>query len=203
MKKLAILMCIVALTLSFTANALADDDDDDSFRDKYYSYAVKFVCGVVAPAQIINPQSGGALASGIYRTAINVHNPNERDVDLQAKLVSTDPPNLTSDFVPFTFGNNEANELDCKNITGWPPGFGKQSIFFPSQSIPQVNLDRGAWVKGFIVIQAERRLDVTAVYTVATPSPGGDPGTPLATQIDVEQIFGREVKEGKAKDLED
>jgi hypothetical protein len=134
---------------------------------------------------------------------INVHNPNRGDFDVWAKLVSTDPPDFTSEFVNSEFEGNGAKEFDCRNITGWPPGEGNQSVFFPRGTIPQTGFSRGAWVKGFIVIQAEKRMDVSAVYTVATPSPGGDPGTPLATPIVVEQIIERAVKRGTAKELED
>jgi hypothetical protein len=107
-----------------------------------FQYAVKFVCG---------RSEGRVVAPGVYFTAINVHNPNEKGIGFKKKFAIALPgerPGPVSKFFDAKLGPDEAFEIDCPDIlrrTGRNAGF----------------------LKGFVVIESSLELDVVAVYTAA------------------------------------
>lgn len=109
-----------------------------------FEYVVKFVCGKT---------DGGAVARGVYFTAINVHNPNPEQVGLQKKFAlageEAEKPGPVSDFFTAQLGPDEVLEIDCRDI-------------FDHTS----NLVSTPFRKGFAVIRCEFELDVVAVYSV-------------------------------------
>lgn len=108
-----------------------------------FQYAVKFVCGIV---------DGRVAVRGTYLTAINVHNPTYETVPFRYK-VAVARTGFTSG--PITrIGStglkaDAALEIDCMDI--WR----------------LTNTKEGLWLKGFLVIETDRRLDVLGVYTAA------------------------------------
>jgi hypothetical protein len=132
-----------------------------------FEYAAKLICGFQD-----NPERS---AVGFYTTTINIHNPWDREVSFEKKFALTfprkDPEKEQSPGNVVTIperrdvlGADEALAVDCVDIRGHValPGF----------------------LEGFVVIQSQARLDVTAVYTVT----GRDRRQP---SIDVEQIRER------------
>jgi hypothetical protein len=130
-----------------------------------FEYAAKVICGVQD-----NPRRS---AVGTYTTTINIHNPWEREVSFLKKLALTfprqDPDKEQSPGEVVTIserdvlGPDEALAVDCVDISG-------------HVAVP--------FLEGFVVLQSQASIDVTAVYTVT----GRDRGQP---SIDVEQIRER------------
>jgi hypothetical protein len=115
---------------------------DNIFQRIIIQYAVKFVCG---------KSKGVVVAPGQYWTAINVHNPwhgKEGEVHFRKKVAFASPVTDVPKFEePFTkLQPDQALEIDCNEIP------------------EQAGVD---FVKGFVVIQSDRELDVVAVYTAA------------------------------------
>jgi hypothetical protein len=113
-----------------------------------FQYAAKFVCGK-SPGEVVAP--------GVYFTAVNVHNPTYRTVDLRVKVALALPglkPGAVSKFYDAKLGPDEALEIDCPDI------FNPEIFKFrePMQA---------DFLKGFVVIESEVELDVVAVYTAA------------------------------------
>ena len=128
-----------------TAVALSDDDQTPML------YRAKFVCG----------QPVG-LAIGRYFTVINVHNPIE---DASAKPVSftmkvaVAPPNQghTQFGSSIVVASDEVREISCVDIIREANG---------------ANLCSASSCEGFVVIESQAELDVTAIYSAAnTTSP--------------------------------
>lgn len=113
-----------------------------------FQYAAKFVCGKT---------DGEELAPGVYFTAINVHNPTERDITFRKKvaLAGQEPekPGPVSKFFSAELGADATLEIDCPDIRVHARG---------SEELP--------FLKGFVVLESDVELDVVAVYTAA----GGD-----------------------------
>jgi hypothetical protein len=116
-----------------------------------FVYVAKFVCGRAATVANVPPP----VATGFYFTAINVHTLVDNKFD---KLFSIALPGekvgRVSKPVTETMKPNEAMEIDCPDIS------------------KQLDVGQGSFVKGFVTIQAERDLDIVAVYTAAA-SPTG------------------------------
>ena len=156
-----------------TANEIA-------FQDALwrYEYAAKIICGTQR-----DPKNT-RLARGFYATAINIHNPNNKDVKFKKKLALTFPPDAqrpgrVSHIAIDEMAPDEALEVDCLDI---------QKRLFPG-GLP------APYIKGFVVIQSSDSLDVTAVYTTAALN---KQGTKLDghSSIDVEQIRERIKRPG-------
>ncbi len=120
---------------------------------------------------------------GAYATTINIHNPNDTEVEFRKKLALTFPPQEQRggevfDSIgegPHVLRPDEALSVDCMDIQ-------RQLGRLPA-----------AYIEGFVVIQSRESLDVTAVYTsAAVDSQGQLMGH---SGIDVEQIRERQ-KEG-------
>ena len=146
-----------------------------------YEYAVKILCGDQ------NNSKDLRLVKGIYATTINIHNPNDSMVILFKKLALTYPPGKqkTGKIIPVgidTLLTDEALETDCMDL---------QHRVFPN-GLPS------PYIEGFLVIQSDRSLDVTAVYTAANHDGFFCKGK--VRTIDVEQVQER-YKSNKSPDL--
>jgi hypothetical protein len=129
-----------------------------------YTYSAKFVCGNPAG---LDPQP---LASGVYSTAINVHNLQAFDVTLIKKAVlAPQEPDLgqPSPFQSIAVPADRAFEIDCPDIFSlldlMPP--------FP------------AFAKGFVVIESPAELDVWGVYTSSESAAGAGTGITLDVEV--------------------
>jgi len=105
----------------------------------YYQYTVKYLCG---------DGDDVILVKGVYRTAINIHNPYDfwqRPVCF--KVLSPTPDGAPTPPGPWQRaerGPDWGMEINCRRITDLSGG------------IPT----------GFVVIRSPNELDVVAVYTV-------------------------------------
>ena len=168
MKKRSLLLVssvvTVIATLFLTLGYVRGESSTDSFK---FQYAAKFVCGK-------NPAKRVRVLPGQYATAVNIHNPNSRAVRIRTKLALTFPsarqaPGLVSEFFEGILEPHLALEVDCGEIP---------RKFFPGMfPLPP-------YTKGFVIIQSDRSLDVTAVYTA---------GAVIVRSIDVEQIRERRI----------
>ena len=111
-------------------------------KDPTFQYAVKFICGRA---------DDDVLARGEYLTAVNVHNPSNKEIEFRKKFAIALPrqrPGPVSEFTSTRLGPDEALEIDCPDIrerTGVETDF----------------------LKGFVIIESNVELDVVAVYTAA------------------------------------
>lgn len=138
----------------------------------WHQYSAKSVCSYTPTFP------DNLLAEGVYRSAINVHNPTEETVELRFKAAqggaTNDEPGtrLISEFGTAVLGPDEALEIDCGTIAG---------LFCGN---PCIDL---AWFKGFVVLQSRKELDVVGVYT-ARPLEG------QVSSIDVQPVAGRTLR---------
>jgi hypothetical protein len=118
-----------------------------------FVYSAKFVCGS-PPVPVPNP--GGLIPMGPvvpadYRTAINIHNPQNIPVNFTKKVVLAlsefEKPRPPSEKIPFGLNPDYAFEIDCQDI--YKIGqFGNMPF-----------------AKGFVVITTPLELDMVGVYT--------------------------------------
>jgi uncharacterized repeat protein (TIGR01451 family) len=149
-----------------------------------YEYSAKLVCGKQKNSDDLR------LARGLYATAINIHNPNDEPVHFFKKLALTYPPEeqKPGSVIPIavdTLEYDEALAVDCLDI--------QQEAFDGNFPEP--------YVKGFVVIQSPRSLDVTAVYTTASLDKRGK--ATEHSSIDVEQIRERVREQPEEIELPD
>jgi hypothetical protein len=107
-----------------------------------FQYAVKFICGKSA---------GTVVAPGVYFTAINVHNPNDKAIGFRKKFAIALPserPGPVSKFFDAKLGPDQAFEIDCHDIL-------------------RRTQSNASFIKGFAVLESDLELDVVAVYTAA------------------------------------
>ena len=139
-----------------------------------FEYAAKLVCGLHR-----DPRDR-RLIRGAYATTINIHNPNNDEVEFFKKLALTFPPEeqkpgevirISEDVL----GPDQALAVDCMDIQ-------RQLDGFPTP-----------YIEGFVVIQSRESLDVSAVYTSAALDENGQ--VTSQSGIDVEEIHERQ-KEG-------
>jgi hypothetical protein len=124
-------------------------------------YSAKFICG---------RSPGTAAAPGEYWTAVNVHNPGSTGVEFRKKFVvapleGTPPEETPPQILSASLGPDQAFEIDRREILGL---FGQQ------------------FLKGFVVIESEKELDIVTVYTAA-PEDG------QVTTLDLERVPPRRV----------
>jgi len=134
----------------------------DAQERAVYQYSVKTICGL---------SDGKIIAKGIYFTAINVHNPSDRGVIFRYKVAVALPgtkPGPVSKFAEAKLEPDQALEIDCP------------TIFRLIES-------REKFLKGFVVIESEIRLDVVAVYTAAN-SDGS------IETMDIERVTPQHIK---------
>lgn len=130
-------------------------------RTYRFQYAVKFICTSHIPG---TSQTTDALLPGSYQTAVNIHNPWEKEVKIRKKLASSIQ---ISKYFEGALKADGVERLTCSQISD----FDVQPIH---------------GFEGFLVIESSYRLDVTAVYTA------GENGGQV-TSIDVEQVRGRKI----------
>ena len=109
---------------------------------KVYQYVVKIICGL---------SDGKITAQGKYFTSINLHNPSNESIIFRYKVAIALPgmkPGPVSDFVKGKLDPDQASEIDCPDIY-------------------RLIESREKFLKGFVVIESQFKLDVVAVYTVA------------------------------------
>jgi len=106
-------------------------------------YAAKVICGT---------SEGKILDKGTYRTAVNVHNPNDAAVSFSKKFAIAEPgqPGAIIRLEPGKLGPDEALEVDCSEIF---------------RNVYEQTKVKYAFLKGFLVIESLNELDVVAVYT--------------------------------------
>lgn len=139
---------------------------------KLYEYSAKVVCGMQDDSQEMR------LARGFYATTINIHNPENDDVRFFKKLALTYPPEgqQPGKIVPIgmdSLRDDEALKVDCVEL--------EKTVFKGKFPTP--------YIEGYLVIQSERSLDVTGVYSTAALDEKG-----LAadhSSIEIEQIKER------------
>ena len=181
----------------FTTRTLLDNNDQpvpvsiDPFYVRFtpptvqpttFEYAAKFICGVQRDAEDMR------LTQGIYATEVNIHNPNDVDVEFSKKLALTYPPaeQKPGKVLPIAtdvLRPDEALAVDCADV---------QCRLYPD-GLPT------PYIIGFLVIQSPASLDVTAVYTVAAMDAKGK--VTSQSGIDVEQV--RERVKGGGEELPD
>ncbi|SNX58818.1 hypothetical protein SAMN06296273_0283 [Nitrosomonas ureae] len=117
-----------------------------------YQYAVKVNCSLLLPHQ------DGNLARGIYRTAVNIHNPTDKKITIAAKVAlatqfgSEPGPFDVTPFKKAVLQPDGAVGVSCFDIAGY---------FCPINS---VCVDF-AFLEGFLVVKSPVPLDVVSVYT--------------------------------------
>ena len=139
-----------------------------------YEYAAKIVCGPQPDEENMR------LARGFYATTINIHSPGKRKNRFFKKLALSFPPEKQEPGDIKAIGHDvldydEALKTDCEDI--------RRKVFpngFPSD-----------YIEGFVIIQSEESLDVTAVYTTAQISRTNE--AEKHTSIDIEQISERNI----------
>jgi hypothetical protein len=131
-----------------------------------FQYAAKYLCTANIPG---TSQTNPSVLPGQYVTAINIHNPHNKIVQLQQKIAVASSAGIVSEFITETLNPDQAISVNCDQIAR---GFGLTFI-------------HGS--EGFLVIQSADSLDVTAVYT-AGQSHGGE-----VQSIAVEQIRERSL----------
>jgi hypothetical protein len=140
-----------------------------------YMYSAKIVCGLQKNREDVR------LARGFYATDINIHNPSDAGAIFTKKLALTIPPGdqTPGKVLPIAkdkLGPDEALEVDCEDLRHklFPGGF-------PSP-----------YIEGFVVIESNLSLDVTAVYTTAALDEDGR--AIHHSGIEVMQVHERVVK---------
>jgi hypothetical protein len=136
-----------------------------------FQYAAKFICGR-------NDQDVHRVLPGFYATAVNIHNPSAKNVTFRKKIALTYPPAAqiageVSGFIYHEIKGDEALAVDCEEIP---------TEFFGGPVAP--------YVKGYLVIESDRSIDVTAVYTASPMTPGTKPE---AASEDVEHVPERKL----------
>ncbi|MGH8468079.1 MAG: Kazal-type serine protease inhibitor domain protein [Gammaproteobacteria bacterium] len=140
-----------------------------------FQYAAKVVCSLLLPHQ------DGTLASGTYRTIVNIHNPTGKQITVAAKVaLATDFGSEPGPFdvTPFKKADLQpdgAVKLSCFDIAGY---------FCP---IDGVCVDF-AFLEGFLVIKSPVPLDVVGVYTARHTD--GEVET-----MDVEAVRPKQIRE--------
>lgn len=146
----------------------------------YLSYAAKFNCGATPPSTATT--EGEDVVKGMYKTAINIHNPNATRVSFLKKAVVAFPERSTikgpiSNIKNEFLDSDQAMEVDCKDI---------RSLFAAGTNLY-------THIEGFVVIMVPpdassgliRELDVWGKYTARHRTGAG--GIPDVT-TDVESI---------------
>jgi hypothetical protein len=132
-----------------------------------FQYAVKVVCGTVAA----QPGVPTPVAPGSYWTAINIHSPEIcQDAHFRWKVAIANPLKAgpVSAFQrSITLHPDEACEVDCAQV---------MQVF--SQQPPL------SFIKGYAVIQSDKKLDVVAVYS-------GTPGACGSNTFFIERVEPR------------
>lgn len=172
MRRLLVIVSLLVGAVSIPmllSGASADSDEE------LYQYAAKFVCGSNA-----DPFALDRVQPGNYSTAVNIFNPQGHAITFIKKIALTFPPaeqapGVVSDPLTDHLGSHEALAVDCEEI--------------PAEFLDPAGLP--PYVKGFLVIESESSLDVTAVYTAGRDDLIAEQS--VVTSIDVVQVNERVV----------
>jgi hypothetical protein len=189
-KKFATLAAALLLVVGFGTGSPADADDN-----KLTIYSAKFICGDsnLSPQGVFVP-----VAPGDYRTAINIHNPNNRAVAIRKQVVLTESGGTG---VPVVTGQSPQSPLGTEGQHVLDPLAAVESDCFALLRIITSVGGGGAtldnsFTKGFLIITADAEgtkkaapLNVVAVYTTR----GKDSPRPI-TQV-VQEVKGRTIED--------
>jgi hypothetical protein len=158
----------------------------------YWSFAVKFVCGLQPPLTTAAGQQGlgePVVKPGNYATEINIHNYTYREVPLRKKIVllvrDTQPIGREPDsqgpmaYDHITLKPDWATMDDCNRI--W------QLLNPNAPALPAIM----PLMVGYLVIISPIDLDVDAVYTAEVPGRLEANQNPTGISIDVERVNGK------------
>jgi hypothetical protein len=151
-------------------------------------YAAKFLCGEART----NPKLEGPVQSGLYSTAINVHNPNRHTVAFLKKAVllydGRNPEEALERPMPPAHEQHVVVKLE--------PDWGLE---IDCHDIRQVLLGGSAgkappppvFIKGWVVIETfvDSPLDVVAVYTseaIGAPAP-------VTPSLEIDRVVGNRI----------
>lgn len=137
-----------------------------------YEYAAKIVCGLQRSDKNL------MLTKGMYATSINIHNPNNKKETIFKKLALTYPPGSQKPGKVIPIGidslkSDQALGTSCHDI--------RKRIFH--NGFPKT------YIEGFVIVQSNKSMDVTAVYTAASVDRQGR--VLENSNIEVEQISER------------
>lgn len=131
-----------------------------------FQYAAKVLCVTNIPG---TSAATGSVVPGSYQTVVNLHNPNLETARVRMKFADAILP-FVSEFVPANLDGDFATKVDCGDIA---QDFG----FTPSHG-----------VEGFLVVESNRSLDVTVVYSAADLDEGS------VRSLAVERVAQRRIK---------
>jgi hypothetical protein len=148
---------------------------DPACGNVVYMYPAKLLCGIQ------DEHKATRFARGFYATSINVHNPNDIPATFSKKLALSIPPGgeKPGRVIPIAkekLLSDEAMEVDCQDVV---------RRVFPT-GLPTPLID------GFIVIESDSSLDVTAVYTAAALNEDGKKAQ-RQSGIEVLQVHERKL----------
>ena len=162
-----VLAVIVEGLAIFGGSRLAGGADVATVTDGVYRYPVKVVC---------SPKLGPAkppLVPGTYKTAVNVLNSSREDANIMKALslsvgMGEDP--ISGDALADMLVPRAALDIDCRDLAGTM--WGLKGVKVPGG-------------KGYVIIESDQQLTVTAVYTSLTRTTVG-----AGQSVDVENVEG-------------
>ncbi|MFZ5449082.1 MAG: hypothetical protein ACOZFS_10655 [Thermodesulfobacteriota bacterium] len=154
---------LIFVAAVFTITAISSSPAvEKSSKDFRFQYAAKLLCTANIPG---TSQTTPSVLPGVYKTAVNIHNPNDQTVRWRRKI--SQPELGFSKFIEDQLKPDETARVTCDQI---------QSDFGP--------FIHG--VEGFLVIESTQSLDVIGVYTAGKN--GGE-----VESIDVKDIRERRI----------
>lgn len=161
----SIALAASVLTVSLHGQAVVAAPAAQITANQYWwSYGVKFVCGLQPVQQTAAGAQGGepVVKPGNYATSINIHNYNYREVDVRKKVlllvkdtqaIGREPESVKpSAFDKIVLGPDYATMDDCNRI--W-------QLLNPGVPLPAIM----PLMEGYLVILSQLDMDVDAVYT--------------------------------------
>jgi hypothetical protein len=134
MKKMTIVwLCCVSFLLILQPDSYGQ-------QKPFFKYDVKAICG---------SSDGSILSSGTYRTAINIHNPEDTVAVYRVKFSVARPGEQAGPVTEYSkhiLEPGKAIEIDCADIY-------------------KIIHNKTGFLKGFVTIETDVRLEVVAVYT--------------------------------------
>ena len=162
-----LILGIIVIGLSiFGGSRLAGGEGVATVDDGVYRYSVKVVC--VPDLGRVNR----ALVPGRYRTAVNVLNSSREDANLMKALTLSVPMGqqpIIGDATGDLLSPRAGLDIDCRDLRD---NWGLSGIKVPGG-------------QGYVIIESDQQLTVTAVYTSLTKTTVG-----AGQSVDVEYIEG-------------
>lgn len=173
----------------------------------FYSYAAKFVCGwnrsnVGFDQPTTSPNGEATVKLGNYATEINIFNPQYYDFEIKKRVIvlyRSDAPFPPIGREPNVIRESGGESIPLPTLHGTMDDCNK---IYQMAGIPIVNPP--TLIIGWLVIAAEREIDVTGVYTAELCSDfrfglgagnmcynAGNPNYGVSLSIDVEEVDGK------------